>query len=176
MVRRSRATLVRVLTEDGVEGWSAGQAMSREREGLGSVLGPYLLGQDAVDIDAIQQRLRELSYTRRGCSRAASRRPRGLIRRIRQAGLRYTPHTWTNGVGFVVNLHLMAASGFAEEELLEYPIDLPGFTPEARDAVLTEPFLHDRGRIDVPDRPGLGIEIAPEVLAAHATRFFVVER
>lgn len=354
--RQNRATLVRVVTEDGVEGWSAGQAMSREREGLGTVLGPYLLGQDAVDIDTIQQRLRELGYTgwrnwwvepafwdiagkvagqpvcrllggepqqvslygstgevrtpsaavetaearlddgfagikirvhedeerdlaqmravagamadrmkvgvdanqawrvalfadaplwdldratrfadacaeagvawieeplpmddweAQAALRAYSQVPitggelhtsgyaelammveRGcydkfqpdamftggiaqtarLIRRIHGAGLRYTPHTWTNGVGFAVNLHLMAASGFADTELLEYPIDLPGFTPQARDAMLTAPFLHDRGRIEVPDGPGLGIAIDPAAIDAHATRYFTTDR
>jgi D-galactarolactone cycloisomerase len=354
--RENRATLVRVVTADGVEGWSAGQAMATERDGLGSVLGPYLLGQDAVDIDAIQQRLRELSYTgwrnwwiepafwdiagkvagepvcrllggeprrvslyastgevrapEQAVETARARQQDGfagvkirvhederrdlaqltavaaamagelkigvdanqgwrvamfadapiwdlpratrfadacadlgvawleeplpmddydalteltastsvditggelhtsgepelrmmverrcydklqpdamftggiaqtarLIGHIHEAGLRYTPHTWTNGVGFAVNLHLMAASGFADSELLEYPIDLPGFTPEARDAMLAEPFLHERGTIEVPGRPGLGIDIDPAALRAHATCFYEAER
>ena len=58
----NRATLVRVVTEDGIEGWSAGPAIGRERAGLGGLLGPYLIGEDALDIDLIQQRLREMSY------------------------------------------------------------------------------------------------------------------
>ena len=99
-----------------------------------------------------------------------------VIQHIHEAGLRFTPHTWTNGVGFAVNLHLMAASGFADSELLEYPIDLPGFTPEARDAMLTDPFLHEHGTLEVPDRPGLGIDIDPSALEAHAQRYFEMER
>jgi len=58
----NRATLLRVLTEDGVEGWSAGPAIGRERRGLGDLLGPYLVGEDATDIAMVQQRLREMSY------------------------------------------------------------------------------------------------------------------
>ncbi|MHC4829964.1 MAG: mandelate racemase/muconate lactonizing enzyme family protein, partial [Planctomycetota bacterium] len=58
----NRFDLVRVVDSDGVEGWSAGPAMARERAGLGDVLGPYLIGEDADDIDLIQQRLRELGY------------------------------------------------------------------------------------------------------------------
>ena len=58
----NRFTLVRVTTDDGVEGYSAGPAIGRERAGLGDVLGPYLLGEDATDIALIQQRLREISY------------------------------------------------------------------------------------------------------------------
>ncbi len=58
----NRATLVRIVTTDGIEGWSAGPAIGKERAGLGQLLGPYLIGEDATDIDLIQQRLREMSY------------------------------------------------------------------------------------------------------------------
>ena len=59
---QNRFTLIRVLTDDGVEGISAGPAMSRERAGLGDLLGPYMLGADPTDIDMVQQRLREIGY------------------------------------------------------------------------------------------------------------------
>ncbi len=55
----NRFTLLKVITEDGVEGYSAGPAMGRERQGLGDLLGPYLLGEEATDIDVIQQRLED---------------------------------------------------------------------------------------------------------------------
>ena len=58
----NRFDLVRVFTDDGVVGVSAGPAMARERDGIGTVLGPYLLGEDPTDIDAMQQRLREIGY------------------------------------------------------------------------------------------------------------------
>src|SRR3990170_7320856 len=58
----NRATLLRVTTENGIEGWSAGPAIGKERAGLGQLIGPYLIGEDATDIDLIQQRLREISY------------------------------------------------------------------------------------------------------------------
>ncbi|MBZ0253540.1 MAG: mandelate racemase/muconate lactonizing enzyme family protein, partial [Candidatus Methylomirabilis sp.] len=58
----NRFTLLRVVTESGAEGWSAGPAMGREREGLGQLLGPYMLGEDATDIPLVQQRLREMGY------------------------------------------------------------------------------------------------------------------
>ncbi len=58
----NRFTLIRVTTDDGIEGYSAGPAMGRERAGLGELLGPYLIGEDATDIGLIQQRLREISY------------------------------------------------------------------------------------------------------------------
>ncbi len=58
----NRFTLIKVVTDDGVEGFSAGPAMGKERAGLGELLGPYLIGEEATDIDLIQQRLREVSY------------------------------------------------------------------------------------------------------------------
>jgi L-alanine-DL-glutamate epimerase-like enolase superfamily enzyme len=99
-----------------------------------------------------------------------------IIQLCREHGLTYTPHTWTNGVGFAVNLQLMAASGFVDDKELEYPIDPPGWVPEARDAMLTEPFAHDKGTLVVPDKPGLGFEIDRKALRKHGKRFFVMDR
>ena len=58
----NRFTLIKVITDDGAIGYSAGQAMGKERAGLGELIGPYLIGEEATDIDLVQQRLREMSY------------------------------------------------------------------------------------------------------------------
>lgn len=353
----NRFTLIKVITEDGVEGYSAGPAMGRERQGLGELLGPYLIGESATDIDLIQQRLREVSYlgwsnywvepafwdikgklagkpvcellggrpqrmklyastgeVKDSAARIAEaearydegfraiklrvhdfdehadirhvtetaqavgdkmkigvdanqgwrvtvigdaplwdlgrakrfadacadaglawveeplpmdayddlteltryskvpiaggelhtaglRELRMMIQRrcydifqpdaiftggiaqvieiarlCREHGLVYTPHTWTNGIGFAVNLQLMAASGFADEKELEYPLSPPGWTVEARDGVLVEPFVHSRGYVDMSTRPGLGFEIDKTALKKYGKRFFVMDR
>jgi L-alanine-DL-glutamate epimerase-like enolase superfamily enzyme len=99
-----------------------------------------------------------------------------IIQLCREHGLTYTPHTWTNGIGFAVNLHLMAASGFADDKELEYPLDPPGWVPEARDAMLEEPFLHDRGELTMSDRPGLGITIDTRALKKYGKHFFKMDR
>lgn len=351
----NRCTIVRLITDDGVEGWSAGPALGRERAGLGELLGPYLIGENAT-VEVIQQRLREMSYigwrnwwiepavwdilgkragkavcellggkasevalyassgeVRSPSARIAEAEARydegfrtikirvhededadtrqvqqtavalegrmtiavdanqawrvtviadaplwdlerakrfsdvcadagvawleeplamdayadlteltrysrvpiaggelhtagypelkmmvdrrcysifqpdamftggiaqtfALIQACREVGLAYTPHTWTNGIGFAVNLQLMAASGFADERLLEYPIDAPGWVPEARDAMLEEPFLHQRGKLAVPARPGLGFTVDRRALKRYGKRFFVMDR
>ena len=353
----NRFTLVRITTDDGVEGYSAGPAIGRERAGLGDLLGPYLLGEDACDIDLVQQRLREISYlgwrnwwiepafwdirgkiegrpvcellggsprtvrlyastgevkdpaerieevearcaegfrtvklrvhdhdeaidtkqvvdtakavgdrmkiavdanqgwrvtiiadaplwdlerAKRFADACAdsgvawieeplamdgyqdlsaltdySRVPiaggelhsSGLpelrtmierrcydvfqpdavftggiaqtmevIRLIREHGLGYSPHTWTNGIGFAVNLQLFAASGFADTKELEYPLAPPGWTVEARDGILENPFDHDAGTLETPTTPGLGIEIDRSALSRWGRRFFVMDR
>jgi L-alanine-DL-glutamate epimerase-like enolase superfamily enzyme len=353
----NRFTLVKVTTDDGVEGYSAGPAIGRERAGLGDVLGPYLLGEDATDIALIQQRLREISYlgwrnwwiepafwdikgkiegkpvyellggapctvqlyastgevkepgarieevearlaegfstvklrvhdfdeavdirqvteTARAVGDRAkiavdanqgwrvtivgdsplwdlerakrfadvcadvgaawieeplamdayedlsalttySRVPiaggelhssglpelrsmieRGcydifqpdalftggiaqtweVVRLCREHGLAYSPHTWTNGIGFAVNLQLFAASGYADERELEYPLAPPGWTVDARDGILEQSFDHDRGTIETPSSPGLGFTIDRRALARYGRRFFIMDR
>lgn len=350
----NRATLIRIITESGVEGWSAGPAVGLEREGLGGLVGPYLIGEDALDIDMVQQRLREMSYlgwrnwwiepafwdirgkiedkplhsilggqkktvrlyastgevrsakdrikeaearydegfrtikirvhedekadeqqvvqtaravgdkmkigvdanqawrvtaianaplwdlarakrfsdvctdagvewleeplamdsydelaeltrysrvpiaggelhtagypelammARRGCYiifqpdamfTGGIAQTWRLIQLLRREGLEYTPHTWTNGVGFAVNLQLHAASGSTRP--LEYPLDPPGWVPEGRDAMLEEPFEHKNGTIEVPDKPGLGFTISKKALKRWGERYFKMDR
>jgi L-alanine-DL-glutamate epimerase-like enolase superfamily enzyme len=353
----NRFTLIRVTTDDGVEGYSAGPAIARERAGLGELLGPYLLGEDATNIGLIQQRLREISYlgwrnywiepafwdikgklagkpvcellggkpcrvklyASTGEVKTASARieeaearyqegfraiklrvhdfdegvdiahvsevagaigermkiavdanqgwrvtiiadsPLWDLARARRfadacadagvawieeplsmteytdlteltsysrvtiAGgelhssglaelkmmieqrcydllqpdaiftggiaqtmeviklcklhqLGYSPHTWTNGIGFAVNLQLMAASGYADEKELEYPISPPGWTVEARDMILEQPFTHQNGALETPNQPGLGFSVNRKVLRRYGKRFSVMDR
>jgi L-alanine-DL-glutamate epimerase-like enolase superfamily enzyme len=353
----NRFTLVRITTDDGVEGYSAGPAIGRERAGLGDLLGPYLLGEDACDIGLVQQRLREIAYlgwrnwwiepafwdirgklagrpvcemlggkpcsVRLYASTGEVKEPEArieevearyeegfrtvklrvhdhneavdvrqvietakaigdrmrlavdanqgwrvtiigdsplwdlerakrfadacvdagvawieeplamdryddlaslteysrvpiaggelhssglpelrmmverrcyeiyqpdavftggiaqtmdLVRLIREHGLAYSPHTWTNGIGFAINLQLFAASGYADDRELEYPLAPPGWTVEARDGILENPFHHDRGSLETPSRPGLGIEIDRKALSRWGRRFFVMDR
>jgi L-alanine-DL-glutamate epimerase-like enolase superfamily enzyme len=99
-----------------------------------------------------------------------------LIRLCREHELGYSPHTWTNGIGFAINLQLFAASGFADERELEYPIAPPGWTVEARDGILAEPFVHERGVLQTPTAPGLGFEVDARVLRRHGRCFSVMDR
>jgi L-alanine-DL-glutamate epimerase-like enolase superfamily enzyme len=337
---RNGFTLIRLTTASGLRGWSAAPAMGREREGLGELLGPYLLGERADDLPAIQQRIREMSYlgwhggwiepacwdligkagavrlyasTGELCSAAARaeevraridegfaavklrvhadtleqdiahiqevrarvgedvqlsvdanqgwrvaviadapcwtfdraaqfcaaaaqlgfawveeplafdayaelaalrRRAqlpiaggelnhRGLpelttmlergcydiyqpdavmtggiaqtfefIRRVETANVSYTPHTWTNGIGFAINMQLFAASQFRDTQLLEYPYAPPGWIPAVRDALLEQPWTHARGQLELPVEPGLGFSINRRALARYGRRFY----
>jgi len=90
----------------------------------------------------------------------------------KQKGLKFTPHTWTNGIGFAVNAHVMLASGFADSMHLEYPINPPSWTLENRDALLTRPFQHNKGVLSMPQKPGLGFEIDERALRKYGKRFF----
>jgi L-alanine-DL-glutamate epimerase-like enolase superfamily enzyme len=81
-----------------------------------------------------------------------------------QQGRWFTPHTWTNGLGLLANLHV--AAGVGGGPYLEFPYDPPGWTPPRRDFFLAEPVaIEADGTIRVPDRPGLGAEIDEAAVA-----------
>ena len=79
----------------------------------------------------------------------------------------FTPHTWTNGLGLLANLHVVAGVGGGP--YVEFPYDPPGWTEERRDFFLTEPVRIDSdGCLAVPDAPGLGARIDPEAVTRYA--------
>ena len=79
-------------------------------------------------------------------------------RRVIDRGRWFTPHTWTNGIGLLANLHVVLAAGGGP--YVEYPYDPPHWTPARRDFVLSEPILARDGCVMSPRRPGLGFELA----------------
>ena len=78
----------------------------------------------------------------------------------REAGAQFVPHTWTNGIGFVANLHVIAAVG---APWVEYPLE-PPWTPAVRDFLLETTIEQADGEIAPPDGPGLGVDLDESVL------------
>jgi D-galactarolactone cycloisomerase len=79
----------------------------------------------------------------------------------------FTPHTWTNGIGLLANLHV--AAGVGGGPFLEYPYDPPGWSAERRDFMLGEPLRPGPdGILRVPDRPGLGIVLDERAIKRYA--------
>jgi len=58
----NRFTLIKLVTDEGIEGYAAGTAMGKEREGLGDLMGAYLIGADPTDIDRVQSLLKQAGY------------------------------------------------------------------------------------------------------------------
>ena len=88
-----------------------------------------------------------------------------------ERGLEFTPHTWTNGVGFMTNLHAFAA--YPERYLLEYPFEPPGWVPEHRDAILSSPIsVRGDGTVAIPQEPGLGLHIDHRALRRYGKKFY----
>jgi L-alanine-DL-glutamate epimerase-like enolase superfamily enzyme len=76
----------------------------------------------------------------------------------------FTPHTWTNGMGVVANAHL--AAGLCDAPFLEFPYDPPEWDVDRRDYMMAEPLqVNDAGHIVLTDKPGMGYELAVDLLA-----------
>jgi L-alanine-DL-glutamate epimerase-like enolase superfamily enzyme len=71
-------------------------------------------------------------------------------------GRTWSPHTWTNGLGLVANLHLALAVSTCP--YVEVPHDPPAWSAERRDWLLPEPVeIAPDGTIAPPPGPGLGV-------------------
>jgi L-alanine-DL-glutamate epimerase-like enolase superfamily enzyme len=91
----------------------------------------------------------------------------------REQGLKFCPHTWTNGIGVLINMHLYAAWG--KEGFLEYPYDPPGWIPAGRDGLLSAPVeVSEDGTVPVPQVPGIGIQLDEKALGKFGKRFYKV--
>jgi D-galactarolactone cycloisomerase len=82
-----------------------------------------------------------------------ARRIAALAQRERRM---WSPHTWSNGYGLLVNLH--AALAFSNCPYLEVPFDPPAWSAERRDWLLPVTLeIAADGTIGPPDGPGLGV-------------------
>jgi L-alanine-DL-glutamate epimerase-like enolase superfamily enzyme len=73
-----------------------------------------------------------------------------------QEGRMWSPHTWSNGYGLLVNLH--AALAFSNCPYLEVPYDPPAWSAERRDWLLPVTLeIDSHGTIGPPHGPGLGV-------------------
>ncbi len=94
-----------------------------------------------------------------------------IMREANRQNLRFKPHTWTNGVGFAINLQIAAAN--PAREPIEFPYEPPAWIPQYRDGILAEPFMIDKeGFVTVPDKPGLGFEIDEDALSRFGRKYF----
>jgi D-galactarolactone cycloisomerase len=84
-------------------------------------------------------------------------------------GVQVNPHVWGSAVAQAASLQLIAAvpvahhSIHAEPPVFEYDRSSHPF----RNDLVDRPVLHRNGWIDVPDRPGLGIEVNRAVLERY---------
>jgi len=82
-------------------------------------------------------------------------------------GRSFTPHTWSNGLGLLANLHMALAVSTCP--YVEVPFDPPAWTPARRDWLLPAPIeIAADGTIAPPAGPGLGV--VPDLDALEAFR------
>jgi len=86
-------------------------------------------------------------------------------------GVQVNPHVWGSAVAQAASLQLIAAiptthhSLFAQQPVLEYDQSAHPF----RRQLVAQPIEMIDGWVQIPDRPGLGIEINRELLQAYAS-------
>jgi L-alanine-DL-glutamate epimerase-like enolase superfamily enzyme len=109
-------------------------------------------GVDVVQPDAV------LSGGIGGCARIAALAD--------LCGRTFSPHTWTNGLGLLANLHLALAVSTCP--FVEVPFDPPAWGAERRDWLLPEPLaIASDGTIAPPPGPGLGVTPALEAIERY---------
>jgi L-alanine-DL-glutamate epimerase-like enolase superfamily enzyme len=94
-----------------------------------------------------------------------------VIDACHQHNREYSPHTWTNGIGFYINWNMVLADR-GNTHPLEYPLEEPSWVPEFREGIIA-PIIPDKNAMLAPfTRPGLGFEIDKKMLKKYAKRFY----
>jgi D-galactarolactone cycloisomerase len=96
---------------------------------------------------------------------------RKVMEACREKGREFSPHTWTNGIGFYVNWNMVLAD--RENRLpLEYPLEEPSWVPEMREGIIAPILPDENGMLHPFTGPGLGFEIDKGLLRRYGKRFF----
>ncbi|MEJ2282764.1 MAG: mandelate racemase/muconate lactonizing enzyme family protein [Desulfobacterales bacterium] len=96
-----------------------------------------------------------------------------VMEMCRQKNRLFTPHTWTNGIGFYINWNMVLADP-ANELPLEYPLEEPSWIPAYREGII-DPIIPDKdGMLHPFTKPGLGFEIRKDWLHRYGRRFFKI--
>ncbi|MCK1992274.1 mandelate racemase/muconate lactonizing enzyme family protein [Peribacillus muralis] len=100
-------------------------------------------------------------------------RTKKIAELVQGSGGWFSPHTWTNGVGLLANLHLAAAISHCP--YLEFPYDPPAWSNDRRDFIQKDRLMIDgEGYLVAPEKPGLGIELDEEALKKYEVNHFYV--
>jgi D-galactarolactone cycloisomerase len=95
---------------------------------------------------------------------------RHIVALAHAQGVQVNPHVWGSAVGQAASLQLIAAippanhSLFAAEPVLEFDTSSHPF----REHLTDQPLRQRAGWVDIPRRPGLGIEINRDILEKYA--------
>jgi L-alanine-DL-glutamate epimerase-like enolase superfamily enzyme len=98
------------------------------------------------------------------------------MRACRERGLGFSPSSNGDGLNLAANAHALVAWMRLTGDRtmpLEYPWEPPAVIPEHRDTLLTAPLnVREGGSLPIPASPGLGVDVDPQALKRHGTRFY----
>jgi len=92
----------------------------------------------------------------------------GLI--AQSLGLKFNPHFWGTGISFAAALHSLSVQPLTQISMEDIPYENESVlecdkTPHpVRENLTNDIFIHNKSRVDVPNGPGLGIEIDKKAL------------
>lgn len=84
-----------------------------------------------------------------------------IIKLVETAGLWFNSHAWSSAINTAASLALSASTPRCLVQELK-----PDENP-MQDDLITEPFRQVNGRISVPDKPGLGIEVIEKTVMKY---------
>ena len=92
----------------------------------------------------------------------------GLI--AQSLGLKFNPHFWGTGISFAAALHSLSVQPLTQISMEDIPYENESVlecdkTPHpVRENLTNDIFIHNKSRVDVPNGPGLGIEVDEKAL------------
>jgi len=93
-----------------------------------------------------------------------------IAKMAEMANMMCVPHDWSTGVNIIAQIHLVAS--IPNGGYVEYYRPPPGKEDSVEadliDRLLTEPFELKNGYFEVPNKPGLGIELDERILTKYA--------
>ena len=96
-----------------------------------------------------------------------------VIEACRENQRGFSPHTWTNGIGFHIGWNLVLSDN-GNDLPLEYPLEEPSWVPEFREGIIEPVTLDENAMLQPFTKPGLGFEIDERRLKKYGKRFFKV--
>ena len=95
-----------------------------------------------------------------------------IIALVRAHNVDLTPHCWGTGIGFTVGLHLASTLDATPGRLIssEPLLEMDRTENSLRDRLTRPRFEVKDGAVAVPDAPGLGIDVDPDLLEQFALR------
>jgi L-alanine-DL-glutamate epimerase-like enolase superfamily enzyme len=90
---------------------------------------------------------------------------RRVANRARTEGIACVPHSWHNAITMAANLHVVAS--IPNHDLLEFQQTWHWSAEPFRTAILEDPIEFEDGTLEVPDGPGLGIELDEDAIEAY---------
>jgi len=88
------------------------------------------------------------------------------INAVMDQGLKYTPHAGSNTIGLLINMHCYSLSDYT------VPLEYSYRSSSYNHSLLKNPPTPENGYLELPDEPGLGIQLDWDQVEKYGEKFF----